>query len=1416
MKQFYTFLLALTVFVFLGSTQVQAQGSAQSKDYWVSYLPSIDNAAPIWLLAATNVKGTRITIHYLDDDTKEELRLEPNKPLEYRLRMQTDAASPYLMAKPDVPEVIQRRAVHITSNNPISLQGFTDADNNVGLFLILPTSNLGQYYTISAFNDQHSRMSDSGFGGWEPAAFPPTGGGFIIVGVEDKTDVTIRVTGPTAGGKKSGETWGISLNKGQTYWVRGAAESEEDDLSRSTVSATKPVAVFAGCEIMRSYDALVLQNHFDYNDYIVEQMIPEEIWGTEYISAPFTNKDGTAKDKDFGDLYRVYASEPTQLFVNGADKGTSDYWEFPNTNEVRQFVAGKPIMVVQYDYYVDFHGINPVYGRTANSEMVLVPRHNWRRNATFTVPSGYARTYFHVVAHKDSIDKIKASMNGAPANPISAMKSQEARVYSVGNYKIYTIALNVKGQCIITGPCDFAVYNYGTRDNDQIKATYGYASAAAASFGSISTAIPPRMAMDSTCTEFNLKFWNTSADARGIGEIYLLDDPAGLTYRNTPYESKNVRLTVESYGLGADSVFAKLEVVNPLIDAFGAIYVTNRAGKDTVYTFTYSGAKIAIVGATTQTMKNVLYGNQECREYTFKNTGKHPMEVTGVNLMNVLRGKPTAFIITGDVTKTLQPNETMTVTACYTPTDTMITYMDSIVIETACFKAEIAEVLGNGAVPLIWAEDWDFGVVDVGVTKTQPVEIKNLSEIMPLTLTSSILLNHPEFAIDPTEMSRFPIVLAPGTSTKVRVQYTAADEAADETVATWGRDMRTPYDVNTLKEWSKLQGAGRLAGVNFNIAAANDLIVCEGTRDLKAIIRNTGTANANITTFKVEGEDAAEFQIVAMGNYPAGYWNSPFQIAPGEEQEVTVRFTPSAPYSWDIHKATLVSINGIDTDRVEMTVDLRRPVGAVDRPTIDYGETGVNQVLTQKFQLTNTGTADFYVSELSFSDASVTVFNIIDGLTLGQTIAVGETVEVTVEATSATPGVFVNTLIASHTDDCAIVSNTHTATFDEFKVSALGTSFPATWTCQNRASEVSFTNSSNKPVLLRGVELLAGDPGAVNATEIELLDPVVGDVVGTSIVTFPGGSTEVAPKTTLTFPVRFVSAIVGPSRAPVQFTYIDTAGLTQVINVDVTGSGKNYPMDLTMSNTAPVAINDHEIEIPIQVEQTDLSLGDLYGYEFDLTFNEDMFTIADVQPGNGGLQPAAVSTTQVQVDGKNYSTVRIRAFDGVNKLQDNENIFARILMRTRLTLEDTTSITPSNLRYLTLDAQGNEIEACYVPMTESGTSFVYDPLCGDKTLREYLDKGVGFLQNASVAPNPVKHSTAISFEVLKDNASVSVEIYNALGDKVKTIVQDQTMRTGKHSYNLDVTELPSGTYYSRVSAGPDQAYVRTTQFTVSK
>ncbi len=70
----------------------------------------------------------------------------------------------------------------------------------------------------------------------------------------------------------------------------------------------------------------------------------------------------------------------------------------------------------------------------------------------------------------------------------------------------------------------------------------------------------------------------------------------------------------------------------------------------------------------------------------------------------------------------------------------------------------------------------------------------------------------------------------------------------------------------------------------------------------------------------------------------------------------------------------------------------------------------------------------------------------------------------------------------------------------------------------------------------------------------------------------------------------------------------------------------------------------------------------------------------------------------------------------------------------------------------------------------------------------------------NIYPNPLTNSTNIILS-LEKNASVNIELYNAVGQKIMTIVNKTEMKCGIHSFNLDATSLKEGLYFCILNSG---------------
>ena len=67
-------------------------------------------------------------------------------------------------------------------------------------------------------------------------------------------------------------------------------------------------------------------------------------------------------------------------------------------------------------------------------------------------------------------------------------------------------------------------------------------------------------------------------------------------------------------------------------------------------------------------------------------------------------------------------------------------------------------------------------------------------------------------------------------------------------------------------------------------------------------------------------------------------------------------------------------------------------------------------------------------------------------------------------------------------------------------------------------------------------------------------------------------------------------------------------------------------------------------------------------------------------------------------------------------------------------------------------------------------------------------------------PNPFNPSTEIKFGI-NEAANVDLRIYDALGREVAVLISNQFMSAGSYNYKFDASNLASGTYVYRITAG---------------
>lgn len=190
--------------------------------------------------------------------------------------------------------------------------------------VVLPVESLGQEYYVMSYNGYQE-------GG---EVYPSE---FLLVGMEDDTDITVTVSDQTRGGKAKGTSFTVNLDAGETYQVQAAVGS--GDLSGSYLVGNKKFNVFGGCRWVQ------VPVGCNFRDNLLEQMIPVSTWGKQFVTAPHANMPY--------DVFRIMASENgTEVTVQGATTqqytlAAGAFVEY-RRSEPTYIVASKPVTVAQY------------------------------------------------------------------------------------------------------------------------------------------------------------------------------------------------------------------------------------------------------------------------------------------------------------------------------------------------------------------------------------------------------------------------------------------------------------------------------------------------------------------------------------------------------------------------------------------------------------------------------------------------------------------------------------------------------------------------------------------------------------------------------------------------------------------------------------------------------------------------------------------------------------------------------------------------------------------------------------------------------------------------------------------------------------------------------------------------------------
>lgn len=237
--------------------------------------------------------------------------------------------------------LFKNKSVRVTAENSIVVYSYITQSAISGATLCLPTNVLGREYVSMNYTQVSNAPNSNSY--------------FTIIAVEDNTTVEITPSANTKNGWISGNTYPVTLDKGEIYQVLGVVNNlpqsglySGNDLTGSKIksiatasSPCKKIAVFSGAGKIRIGANCGANSS---SDNLYQQLYPLSTWGKSFLTIPSFSKPFN--------YYRIIRSKSTSIVrLNGAvipsTSFINGFYEFSGSlpNKIE---SDEPISVAQY------------------------------------------------------------------------------------------------------------------------------------------------------------------------------------------------------------------------------------------------------------------------------------------------------------------------------------------------------------------------------------------------------------------------------------------------------------------------------------------------------------------------------------------------------------------------------------------------------------------------------------------------------------------------------------------------------------------------------------------------------------------------------------------------------------------------------------------------------------------------------------------------------------------------------------------------------------------------------------------------------------------------------------------------------------------------------------------------------------
>lgn len=325
------FVLFITGRIAAQSTTNACVKSTEGTDFWFGFMESRHHQIDHYLeLTLTSTHACQFSIYFGNSTSPYTTgSLQPNVPYQWR--------PTWSIVEPIGSEVIEKKAIHIVSDNPMNVFALNWSPNSADAAVIFPVDALGNEYYAMCY-EPHINENANGT--------PNSGKNseFLVVASVDNTKITIVPSMVTDQLKPANVPFTVTLNKGELYQVQSKNHENlagQGDLTGSHITSDHPVAFYSG-----SWSTSIPADaNVSAWDHLYEQIPPVRSWGRKFVTVPL---QGRSEDR-----FRIIAAEDkTNVRIgNNAplvlNKGK--FYEFRLTKDQPSYIeSDHPILLAQF------------------------------------------------------------------------------------------------------------------------------------------------------------------------------------------------------------------------------------------------------------------------------------------------------------------------------------------------------------------------------------------------------------------------------------------------------------------------------------------------------------------------------------------------------------------------------------------------------------------------------------------------------------------------------------------------------------------------------------------------------------------------------------------------------------------------------------------------------------------------------------------------------------------------------------------------------------------------------------------------------------------------------------------------------------------------------------------------------------